>query len=96
MVEIIKDWYFKQDEFQFILIHEYQKEQLEFGSKKPTGKFVAKREEVGYFDSLEGMLGRLSLILAKQKIDEGVVTTIGEYIAELRRISKELREMCEA
>lgn len=94
MIEIIKGWSFKRDEFQYILVHEYQKERMEFGTKKPTGEFVTKQDEVGYFNSLQGMLRRLAEILAKDKVDLGVITTIREYIDELERLEQELCRIC--
>lgn len=94
MVRIIDGWFFKKDEFQYILVHEYQKERMEFGSKKPTGEFVTKQDEVGYFKSLRGMLRRLAEILVKDKVDEGKIATIREYIDELEKLEQELCNIC--
>lgn len=94
MIRIIDGWFFKKDEFQYILVHEYQKERMEFGSKKPTGEFVTKQDEVGYFNSLRGMLRRLAEILVKDKVDDEAITTIREYIDELERLEQELCRIC--
>ena len=94
MIKIINGWFFKKDEFQYILVHEYQKERMEFGSKKPTGEFVTKQDEVGYFRSLRGMLRRLAEILVKDKIDDETITTIREYIDELEKLEQELCRIC--
>lgn len=94
MIKIIDGWFFKKDEFQYILVHEYQKERMEFGSKKPTGEFVTKQDEVGYFHSLRGMLRRLAEILVRDKVDSGAITTIREYIDELEKLQQELCRIC--
>ena len=95
MILIIDGWYFKQDDFQFILIHEYQKKKGVFGKVGyDSGEVVTKREEIGYFDSLEGMLNRLAKILCKEKVDEGTIVTIKQYIDALDKIIKELTKAC--
>ena len=94
MVEIIDGWYFKMDEFQYVLVHEYQKAKGVFGKVGVgSGEFVERTEEVGYFMSLAGMLKRLSEILCKEKADAGEIKTIREHIAELRRLWAELQEI---
>ena len=94
MIKIIGDWYFDLDEYQRILIHQSQKEKREFVSKRKTGEFVTKTEEVGYFHTYEGMLVALHQILVKEKYDEGKIETIDQYLAELRKINAELAEAC--
>ena len=54
---------------------------------------ITKREEVGYFTSLTGMLTRLSKILLKEKYDAGEILTIKQYIYELKRLKKQLEEI---
>lgn len=95
MVEIIKDWYFEADDKQYILIHQYEKEKGVFGKKgESSGETVVKREEIGYFQTVTGMLRRLAEILAKEKVADGQIKTVRDYIDELERIEKKLREMC--
>ena len=94
MVQIIDGWSFKCDENQYILVHSYMKEKLEFKTRKGTGEFVEKCDEVGYFKTVTAMLRRLAEILVKEKIADGQITTIREYIAELERIEKRLSEIC--
>lgn len=95
MVEIIKDWYFEADDKQYILIHQYEKEKGVFGKKgESSGETVVKREEIGYFQTVAGMLRRLAEILAKEKVADGQIQTVRDYIDELERIEKKLREMC--
>lgn len=95
MVEIIKDWYFEADDKQYILIHQYEKEKGVFGKKgESSGETVVKREEIGYFQTVTGMLRRLAEILAKEKVADGQIQTVRDYIDELERIEKKLREMC--
>lgn len=95
MVKILDDWYFEADDKQYILIHQYEKEKGVFGKKgKSSGETVVKRDEVAYFQTVTGMLRRLAEILAKEKVAEGQIQTIRDYISELERIEKKLREMC--
>lgn len=92
---IITDgWSFVADENQYILVHTYMKPKVDFKTRKPTGEVVEKREEVGYFQTVTAMLRRLAEILVREKIAEGQIQTIRDYISELERIEKKLREMC--
>ena len=94
MVEIIDGWYFKMDEFQYVLVHEYQKAKGVFGKVGvDSGEMVTKQDEVGYFRTVTAMLRRLAEFLARDKIAEGEIKTIREYINELERIEKRLHEM---
>ena len=66
-----------------------------FGKKgENSGETVVKREEVAYFQTVTGMLRRLAEILAREKVAEGQIQTIRDYIDELERIEKKLHEMC--
>lgn len=94
MIHIIDGWDFTIDEHQYILVHTYKREKLDFATRKGTGEVVEKSEEVGYFQTVEGMLRRLTEILVKEKVTEGQIQTIRDYIDELERIEKKLREMC--
>lgn len=94
MVKIIDGWYFKLDDYQHILIHQYEKEKMDFKTKRGTGEFVMRTEEVGYFPTPTEMLERLRQILVKEKYDEGKIETIGQYIAELKQTGAELAEVC--
>jgi hypothetical protein len=92
---IITDgWSFTADENQYILVHTYMKPKVDFKTRKPTGETVEKREEVGYFQTVTAMLRRLAEILVREKIAEGQIQTIRDYIGELERIEKKLHEMC--
>lgn len=93
-ITITDGWSFTADENQYILIHQYMREKLDFKTRKPTGEVIEKREEVGYFKTVTAMLRRLAEILVREKIAEGKIQTIREYISELERIEKRLREMC--
>lgn len=94
MIKIVGEWYFDLDEYQRILIHQYQKEKCEFGTKRKTGEFVTKTEEVGYFHTDEGMLIGLRQILVREKYEQGEIETIDQYLAELRKINADLVEAC--
>lgn len=92
---IITDgWSFTADENQYILIHTFMREKQDFKTRKGTGEMVEKREEVGYFKTVTGMLRRLAEILVREKIADGQIQTIKDYISELERIEKKLHEMC--
>lgn len=94
-IKIIDGWSFEVDEQQLILIHEFKYEKRDFKTRQLTGEVAVKREEVGYFKTLAAMLERLTEILCKKKVDAGEITTIREYIAELRKIHAELKEICD-
>lgn len=94
MVGIIDGWSFDVDDHQYILIHSYTREKLDFKTKQGTGEMVEKREEVGYFMTVTAMLRRLAEILVREKIADGQIKTIRNYIDELERIEENLRKMC--
>lgn len=94
MVSIIDGWSFDVDDHQYILIHSYTREKLDFKTKQGTGEMVEKREEVGYFMTVAAMLRRLAEILAREKIVDGQIKTIRNFIDELERIEENLRKMC--
>lgn len=92
---IITDgWSFVADENQYILVHTFMREKQDFKTRKGTGEMVERREEVGYFKTVTAMLRRLAEILVREKIADGQIQTIREYIGELERIEKKLREVC--
>ena len=92
---IITDgWSFTADENQYILVHTYMKPKVDFKTRKPTGEVAEKREEVGYFQTVTAMLRRLAEILIREKVSEGQIETIKDYVAELDRINKRLHEAC--
>lgn len=93
-VIIMDGWSFTADENQYILVHTFIREKVDFKTRKPTGEMVEKREEVGYFKTVTGMLRRLAEILVREKMADGQIQTIRDYIDELERIEKKLREMC--
>jgi hypothetical protein len=94
MVGIIDGWSFDVDDHQYILIHSYTREKLDFKTKQGTGEMVEKREEVGYFMTVTAMLRRLAEILAREKITDGQIKTVRNYIDELEKVEENLRKMC--
>ncbi len=94
MIDIIDGWSFNIDEHQYVLVHTYIKERINFKTRKGTGEMVEKSEEVGYFTTVEAMLRRLAEILVRDKVGEGQIETIKDYVAELDRINKRLHEAC--
>ncbi len=95
MIKILDGWYFKIDEFQYVLVHEYQKAKGIFGKVGvDSGEMVTKQDEVGYFSTVTAMLRRLAEFLVREKIAAGEIATIREYIDEMERIEKRLHEVC--
>lgn len=94
MVSIIDGWSFDVDDHQYILIHSYTREKLDFKTKQGTGEMVEKREEVGYFMTVTAMLRRLAEILVREKMADGQIKTIRDYIEELEKVEENLRKMC--
>lgn len=94
MVSIIDGWSFDVDDHQYILIHSYTREKLDFKTKQGTGEMVEKREEVGYFTTVTAMLRRLAEILVREKMADGQIKTIRDYIDELEKVEENLRKMC--
>ena len=95
MVEILDGWYFKIDEFQYVLVHKYEKVKGVFGKVGvDSGEVVTKQDEVGYFKTVTAMLRRLAEILAREKVADGQIQTVRDYIDELERIEKKLHEIC--
>lgn len=93
-VIIMDGWSFTADENQYILVHTYMREKQDFKTRKPTGEMVEKREEVGYFKTVTAMLRRLAEILVREKMTDGQIQTMRDYIDELERIEKKLHEIC--
>lgn len=93
-VIIMDGWSFVADENQYILVHTFMREKQDFKTRKGTGEMVEKREEVGYFKTVTAMLRRLAEILVKEKMCDGQIQTIRDYIGELERVEQNLREMC--
>ncbi len=95
MVKILDGWYFKIDEFQYVLVHKYEKAKGVFGKVGvDSGEVVTKQDEVGYFKTVTAMLRRLAEILAREKVADGQIQTVRDYINELERIEKKLHEIC--
>lgn len=93
-ITITDGWSFTADENQYVLMHTYMREKQDFKTRKGTGEMVERREEVGYFKTVTGMLQRLAEILVREKISEGQIKTIREYITELKKINKMLYDAC--
>jgi len=93
-VIITDGWSFTADENQYILVHTFMKPKVDFKTRKSTGEMVEKREEVGYFKTVTAMLRRLAEILVREKIADGQIQTVRDYIDELEHIEKKLHELC--
>jgi len=94
MVHIISEWYYEMDEFQYVLIRKYMKRKGIFGQ---TGKYsdemVEKKDEVGYYHTLESMMKGLARIMVKEKYDRGEIKTIRDHIQALQDLQEELRDL---
>ena len=93
-VIIMDGWSFTADENQYVLVHTFMREKQDFKTRKGTGEMVEKREEVGYFKTVTAMLRRLAEILAREKVADGQIQTVRDYIDELEQIEKKLHKMC--
>lgn len=94
MIKIIDGWFYKIDDFQYILIHQYERPKIDFKTKQKTDEMISKTEEVGYFPTLEEMLMKLAKILVKEKYDRGEINSLQEHIRELQKIRAELIAAC--
>ncbi len=95
MIKICDGWYYIIEESEYTLIHEYEKVKGVFGKPEAvSNETVTKREEVGYFQTLQGMLKRLAKIMCKEAQDNGEITTIGEHIEALKLLEIKLVEIC--
>ena len=78
-----------------MLVHKYEKAKGVFGKVGvDSGEVVTKQDEVGYFKTVAAMLRRLAEILAREKVADGQIQTVRDYIDELERIEKKLHEIC--
>ena len=78
-----------------MLVHKYEKAKGVFGKVGvDSGEIVTKQDEVGYFKTVTAMLRRLAEILAREKVADGQIQTMRDYIDELERIEKKLHEIC--
>lgn len=93
MIKIIDGWYYEVDEFNYSLIHEYEREKVIFGTNEKTGEMKTVKEYIGHFRSMTDMLIKLTRVLAREKITSGEITTIEEHIQTLRTIKEQLSEL---
>lgn len=93
MVKIIDGWFYSVDDNEYILLHEYEYEGIDWNTKEKTGEIKTKFVERGYFTSLSVMLETLTVLLAKEKIYNGEITTIQQHIEQLRKIKDELESI---
>lgn len=93
MIKILDGWFYEVDEFNYSLIHEYEREKGVFGTNEKTGEMKTVKEYVGHFRSMADMLVKLTRILAREKIAAGEIATIEEHIQALRTIKEQLSEL---
>lgn len=90
MIKICDEWYFKNDGRQYILIRQYEKEKMKFGTKESTGEMRTVTEEICFCSTLQSMLKKLAkIILAKEEID-----SLGAYIDRLEQLEEKLCVLC--
>lgn len=69
------------------------KEKMVLGKKGVgTGQFREVAEAIGFYNSLEGMAKACIKDAAYHKIEVGEIHTIEEHLAELRKMSNEIKE----
>lgn len=97
MIHITGEYYYDIEAREYVLLRRYSKAKGVFGKTgATTGEMVDKIEDVGYFQTLEGMLRRLARILVKQKYDNKEITSLREHIDALHEMREELKEiLCE-
>lgn len=54
---------------------------------------VEKKDEVGYYRTLESMLTGFARIMVKEKYDRGEIKTIKDHIQALQDLKEELRDL---
>ena len=93
MIKIIDGWFYSVDDNEYTLLHEYEYEGIDKYTKEKTGEIKKRFVERGYFTSLSAMLEKLAVLLAKEKIYNGEITTIQQHIEQLRKIKDELESI---
>ena len=93
MIKIIDGWFYSVDDNEYILLHEYEYEGINWHTREKTGETKRKFVERGYFTSLSAMLEKLVVLIAKEKIYNGEITTIQQHIEQLRKIKDELESI---
>lgn len=93
MVKIKERFYFDNDGTQYILVQQGTRPGIDRKTKKPTGELVNYTEIVGYYSSIGAMLEKCSRLLLADKIKSGDITTISEYISEMKRLKNEFADL---
>lgn len=94
MIKICDGWYYIIEESEYTLIHEYEKVKGVFGKPEAvSGETVTKREEIGYFQTLQAMLKRLAKIMCKEAQDNGEIKTLAEHIEKLEDLEEKLNDL---
>lgn len=95
MIKINDEWYFTDDGVQFTLIRKYRKKKGIFGKfGTQSDEEVDVTEVYGYFMSLKKMCRKLARVLCKEQAEQGLITSIGEYINALERLEEKLIIIC--
>ena len=91
MVKIIGDWYYLADNNCYDLRKIYEKEVTNPKTGEKRADTVT--EYYGYYTTLAVMLEKLTVLIAKEKIYNGEITTIQQHIEQLRKIKDELESI---
>lgn len=91
MIKIIEGYAFTHDRFGYTLFETGVREKREFGSNKKTGEMVEYTDTLGYYLTLNSMLTALLRFATKRAADNAGVKQIGDYIAIMEQISKDIR-----
>lgn len=93
MVKITEKFYFDNDGTQYILVQQGTRPGIDRKTKHPTGELVNYTENIGYYSSIGAMLEKCSKLLLADKTKNEEITTISEYISEMKRLKNEFADL---
>ena len=93
MVKITEKFYFDNDGTQYILVQQGTRPGIDRKTKQPTGELVNYTENIGYYSSIGAMLEKCSKLLLADKTKNEEITTISEYISEMKQLKKDFTDL---
>lgn len=90
MIHIIENYYYEIDDSQYILYECGKREKIDIKTKKGTGELKDYQDCLGYFTSLENMLGKLIKMWGNKKAIKNNVATVSEHIRILSDIRNDV------
>lgn len=91
MIKIIEGYAFTHDRFGYTLFETGVREKQDFKSRQKTGEMIEYTDTLGYYLTLNSMLTALLRFATKRAADSAGVKQIGDYIAIMEQISKDIR-----